>query len=219
MKYPSTPHLPWSPNKKSDKKDRIIKSIECFHGKGMIYLEKLDGENTVMSSDSIHARSEDSPVTPWRTCTLSMHSIIKHKIPKGMFVCAENMYATHSIEYTNLKTILFVFGVFYHGEVLSWEDVIDWSNKLGLDAVPRIYPDVNLVHEMPIPDESELGGECEGYVVRNIESFNSSDFLTNIAKCVRLGHVQTDEHWTKNWVKANLTEDPIARMIDRAEDL
>ena len=41
--------------------------------------------------------------------------------------------------------------------------------------------------------------EVEGFVVRNVDSFAYEDFSKNVAKYVRKNHVQTDEHWTKNW--------------------
>lgn len=44
-----------------------------------------------------------------------------------------------------------------------------------------------------------FGEICEGYVTRNLDSFHINDFDKNVAKCVRKNHVQTDEHWTKDW--------------------
>ena len=35
----------------------------------------------------------------------------------------------------------------------------------------------------------------EGFVIRLADSFKFEDFSTSIAKWVRKGHVQTDEHW------------------------
>lgn len=39
----------------------------------------------------------------------------------------------------------------------------------------------------------------EGYVVRTVEGFAFDEFASHIAKWVRKGHVQTDEHWKANW--------------------
>ena len=41
--------------------------------------------------------------------------------------------------------------------------------------------------------------EVEGFVVRNANKFAYIDFAKNVGKFVRKNHVQTDEHWTKNW--------------------
>jgi len=95
---------------------------------------------------------------------------------------------------------------------------------LGNKPSRRIHkrPEIELTthfDEPTIPETSAFGSICEGYVVRNKESFPENEFNQNVAKCVRLGHVQTDEHWTKNWVKAEFLEDPIARMLVRAEGI
>ena len=67
-----------------------------------------------------------------------------------------------------------------------------------LELVPVIHTG-RLITNFRIPEKSFFGNICEGYVVRNIEAFHISDFARNVAKCVRENHVQTDEHWTKNW--------------------
>jgi hypothetical protein len=54
----------------------------------------------------------------------------------------------------------------------------------------------------------------EGFVFRNADSFETNDGVipvmdnefNNLFKVVRPGHVKTDEHWTKNWTEANLTD-------------
>ena len=46
---------------------------------------------------------------------------------------------------------------------------------------------------------SALGGEREGVVLRLARGFAGADFPHNVCKTVRVGHVQTDEHWTRNW--------------------
>ena len=48
-------------------------------------------------------------------------------------------------------------------------------------------------------EASALGGEREGVVLRLARGFPLEDFADNVCKSVRYGHVQTDEHWTRNW--------------------
>lgn len=55
FKYPRTPHLPWSAGKTDD--DIVLLSTEHFEGKKVVVTEKLDGENTTMYTDYLHARS------------------------------------------------------------------------------------------------------------------------------------------------------------------
>ncbi len=50
--------------------------------KTVIATLKLDGENTTMYSDHIHARSLDSAHHPSRTMIKQIHGAIKHLIPK-----------------------------------------------------------------------------------------------------------------------------------------
>jgi hypothetical protein len=44
----------------------------------------------------------------------------------------------------------------------------------------------------------------EGVVVRLAGAFESEDFDQSVFKWVRANHVQTDEHWTRNWKRAPL---------------
>src|SRR5690606_33193847 len=55
VKYPRTYHLPWSPGMTKD--DRMMDSDKAFEGKEVIAVVKMDGENTTMYQDYIHARA------------------------------------------------------------------------------------------------------------------------------------------------------------------
>jgi hypothetical protein len=55
VKYPRTPHLPWSPGRSED--DIALDSIEHLeHSEDIVVTEKLDGENTTLYHDYLHAR-------------------------------------------------------------------------------------------------------------------------------------------------------------------
>ena len=41
-------------------------------------------------------------------------------------------------------------------------------------------------------------------MIRPLNEFNIDNFSNLVFKYVRNGHVQSDEHWTKNWKKATL---------------
>ena len=62
--------------------------------------EKLDGENTTLYADGLHARSLDSAHHPSRTWVKALQARIGHAVPKGWRVCGENMFARHSIPTT-----------------------------------------------------------------------------------------------------------------------
>ena len=54
-------------------------------------------------------------------------------------------------------------------------------------------------------NEPELYGvQREGVVIRLRNQFIGNDFSHYVCKWVRKDHVQTDDHWTKNWKKAKL---------------
>ena len=44
----------------------------------------------------------------------------------------------------------------------------------------------------------------EGIVTRNAREYAIKDFPHNVFKYARREHVKTDEHWTRNWKRAQL---------------
>ena len=212
VKYPRTPHMPNSPGATSD--DVKLKSLAHFMRKKCVFSEKLDGENTTLYRDHIHARSVDGRHHPSRSWVKQLHSSIAHMIPKGWRVCGENMYAKHSIYYDNLPSYFFVFSVWNDKDFcLGWNEMIEWCNLVGLETVPS--------QEFYFSESSQL--ECngtsafdiwtdenkveptvrEGVVIRTRNGFAFDDFQSHIAKYVRANHVQTDEHWMHSTVIPN----------------
>jgi len=51
------------------------------------------------------------------------------------------------------------------------------------------------------------GDTKEGVVIRKVGGFDNDQFPKNVAKLVRENHVQTDQHWTRNWKKAELIKE------------
>lgn len=180
VKYPRTYHLPFS--SKVTKDDRVLKDISNFEGKVVIVSEKIDGENSTLYSDKIHARSIDSRNHSSRNWLKAFHANMKHNIPEEWRICGENMYAKHTIYYENLKTYFYVFSIWNEdNECLSWEDTVFWSKLLELDLVPILY--------YGIWDKERIETFCdnedrEGFVVRVEDSFHYKDFRKNVAKWV-----------------------------------
>lgn len=204
VKYPRTPHLPWSPGASKDDV-YLLDPGPVFAGKEVVATEKMDGENTSMYRDHIHARSLDSLHHPSRTWVKSIHGTIAQNIPEGWRVCGENMYAQHSIKYDSLKSYFLVFSVWDDTNTcLSWQDTEEWADLLGLLTVPVLYRgpwDEQAIRNLYNPSTDV--GTKEGYVVRVASSFDYSDFGKSVAKYVRRGHVQTDEHWMLKEVVPN----------------
>ena len=51
---------------------------------------------------------------------------------------------------------------------------------------------------------SALGGKREGVVLRLARGFPATAFPDSVCKSVRVDHVQTDEHWTRNWQRCRI---------------
>jgi len=209
-KYNRTYHLPFSPGTTSD--DRISKSVESLLGIETVITEKLDGENCGMIKEGVYARSHATFTTsPWSREVRQLHSILKHDLDDDVFLFGENMEGIHSIEYSNLTSYFYLFGVRDDYNWISWDEVEEYSYLLDIPTAPvlfrgiiKTYEELKEIVEDLVSQPSKLGGKCEGIVIRNANSFHNDDFSQNVMKWVRKNHVSTDEHWTRNWVKANI---------------
>lgn len=193
VKYPRTNHLPWSGNIHDD--DRVIRSLDDFAGQRVIVTEKMDGENTTMYNDYIHARSVQSRHHVSRDWVKQFWSNRAHDIPDGWRVCGENLYAEHSIPYNSLKSYFYGFSIWNENNIcLSWDDSLEWFALLGIEPVPVLYD--GIFDEVAIRKLNGRTWEAtEGYVVRVAGELTYRDFKTKVAKYVRKDHVQTVKHW------------------------
>jgi hypothetical protein len=204
FKYPRTFHLPWSPGIKSD--DKALAGIpEEWYGMEVVITQKMDGENTTMYRDGLHARSLEFASRPDRDRIRAIHAEIAYEIPEGMRICGENMTAVHSIKYTTLADWFLVFSIWEGTSCLSWTETLEWCALLGTMRLPsRPLPTVPILYWGPYSDEllhqqiAKLNLERdEGLVVRPAGRFKLKDFPRLVGKYVRAEHVQTDEHWTR----------------------
>jgi hypothetical protein len=193
-KYPRTPHLPNSPSISND--DDVIISPEKLLGKEVVITEKMDGENTTMYRQHIHARSVQSGHHPSRAWVKGFHGSLAHHIPEGWRVCGENLFAKHSIFYDNLESYFLGFSVWDESNTaLSWDKTLECFAAWGICAVPLLYRGVyseKVLHKLIRILETN---RSEGLVVRVAEAFEFSEFATCVGKWVRANHVQTTEHW------------------------
>lgn len=206
IKYPRTLHLPFSPGVNKD--DRRFNNLSCFKGKRVVVLEKMDGENTTMTSSTLYARSPSGSSHDSQSWVRGLHGRIKHTIPIGYRICGENLYAKHSIYYKDLTSYFQVFSIWDDNEesmCLPLEDTLHWCEELHLIHTPvLIQPHVfneELLKELATKLNTDT---TEGFVIRNIDSFSHKDFYLNVAKYVRANHVSSDEHWKLNWRKNGL---------------
>lgn len=197
VKYPRTYHLPWSPGMNSD--DRQMTHVDRLIGRRVIVTEKMDGECTTCYSDYIHARSVTSGGHPSRDWVKSWHAMRAHDIPLGWRVTLENVFAKHSIEYSDLDTFAYIYGVWNeHNQLIDWDEVVEWSNLLGAVTVPVIYDglfDRHAIDAAYAEYKKTLTRESEGYVLRLAREVNYGEFRSCVGKYVRANHVQTVQHW------------------------
>ena len=204
IKYPKTMHLPWSRSYTDD--DRILRDTAHFIGKEVVVTEKMDGENTTMYPDFIHARSLDSKDHSSRHYVKTLHGGIRYLIPEGWRLCGENVYAKHSIKYDELPNYFMLFSVWDDRNVcLSWDETERLAAELHIPTVPVLHRGVwdEKAVKACYTRVSKYGGEQEGYVVRLASSFAYDDFKRSLAKFVRKNHVQTDDHWLSKPVEPN----------------
>lgn len=209
-KYARTYHLPWSLGATSD--DKISDSVESLIGIDIVITEKLDGSNTGITNKGVYGRSHaDFSSNPWDKESWNLFYRIRNDISDGVFLFGEGMYGIHSIEYSNLDSYFYLFGVRDNNVWIPWEGVEEYSYLLDIPTVPVLFKcQVKSVRELQklteklTSEPSALGGQREGIVVRNADMFHNEDFAENVMKWVRKGHVTTNTHWTRNWRIAKL---------------
>jgi RNA ligase len=191
-KYPRTPHLPWSPGASDD--DEHLAGCAHFEGRLVVVTEKMDGENTSLYRDGMHARSLDSRHHLSRDRVKAWHGTICHEIPDGWRLCGENVYAQHSIRYDDLEGFFYLFSVWNaENRCLSWPETREWAQRLRCPVPRELYQgvwDAAKIRALTVNPES-----AEGYVVRLAGGFRYEDFARSAGKWVRPHHVQTDQHW------------------------
>ena len=194
VKYPRTYHLPWSLGMHND--DRMHNSTEQWKDKRVIITIKIDGENTTLYNDHIHARSLDSRNHPSRNWVKNFWSSFAHEIPEGWRICGENLYAKHSIGYDNLKSYFMGFSIWNDKNIcLDWNETLDWFSLLGIIPVEVIYEGEYNEEKIKYIHKNMNFDIYEGYVLRVQDRFSYGDFNKYVGKFVRPEHIKTTKHW------------------------
>ena len=217
MKYPRTYHVPFSPGATKDDKKLKDGWFEYYRGKEIVLTEKLDGENSCLCQKGVFARSHGAETrSPW-SINLGgddgLYWKVKGLIDDDLLIFGENLYGEHSIHYEKLRDYFHVFACYNEttDKWWSWDDVKFVSKVLGVPHVPTLWRGIAesedqirelIIQTMNMP--SAYGNTKEGVVMRLANEFDGEDFPNYVCKYVRANHVQTDEHWTRNWKKAEL---------------
>lgn len=193
IKYPRTPHFSWSASIADD--DKIADGHE-FDGHRVIGSVKMDGENSSLYTDYLHARSIDGRSHPSRDWLKRYWAERCGNIPERWRVCGENMFATHSIRYEGLRSFFYGFSVWNEFNVcLSWDETLEWFQLLDVEPVEVLYDGVYDEAKLKAIAKGLDADSVEGFVVRRADAVPYRDFRRMFAKYVRPNHVRTDDHW------------------------
>lgn len=202
IKYPRTLHAPWSEGITND--DKVHKNMDWFKDREVVVTIKMDGENTSIYKDHIHARSIDSRNHPSRDWVKSFAAGFQYQIPDLWRVCGENMFAQHSIRYDDLESYFLGFSIWNENNIcLSWPKTLAWFEALGITPVELLHYGKYNEQDIRCIGEHEMKNGAEGYVIRPVDCFHYDDFERRVAKVVRKNHVQTDKHWMAGEVTPN----------------
>ncbi len=223
--YPHTPHWPKSLSVHRD--DSYHCDPSFFVGKPVVITEKMDGGITQIAEHRVYARSSNAPTAqPWFSYVKSVTLPKLYNVPPHLLIIGEDLYGVHSIIYDPLPDTFFLFHVLdreigninsdrtENDRYWSWNAVSNFARQFGLNTVPVLFEgefetedEVSKWFFDHIEQKSAYGPVCEGFVMRTAAGFAFKDFGTNVCKFVRANHVQTNEHWTKNWQPAQLRKE------------
>ena len=205
-KYPGTPHWPWSPA--IGRAEDVHPNPDRFVGEDVVVTEKLDGGNTLLHAGKVYARSVSAPSEgKWMAMVKKHHAWKVHE--PDVWLYGEDVYGVHSIEYEPVAE-----QATFHAFALRdgacafapFAEVEAYAKQREIPVVPVLFrgrfrsvAGIRAFMEQAHGEPSALGGEREGVVMRLARGFAAAEFQDNVCKSVRPEHVQSDEHWTRNW--------------------
>ena len=129
----------------------------------------------------------------------------------------EDIYGVHSIEYhpveeqDTFRLFASRLTVDERDIFSSWTGVEKYAENYKMNTVPVVFrgtfktlDEITEFFTEERKKPSAIGPEAEGFVMRFEETFEAVDFPKAVCKFVRANHVQTDEHWTRNWQKCEI---------------
>ena len=206
LKYPKTPYWPYSPGAPQEG-DELAEAAR-FVGRPVVVTEKLDGGNTLLCRGRVYARSVSAPSIGKWMAMVKKHHAWKVTEP-DVLLYGEDIYGVHSIEYDAVPENE-TFRAFAlrraDGRFESFQALVSYARERAIPVVPILFEGtfptvaglrdfVSRAHCAP----SALGGAREGVVIRAAHGFPDAEFRSNVCKSVRAGHVQSEEHWSRNW--------------------
>ena len=176
--------------------------------------EKLDGSNILLHAGKVYGRSVSNPSEAKWTAMVKKHHAWKVVEP-DVYLYGEDIYGVHSILYEPVPEdqTFYAFALRDStGAFAPFAELECYAERHAIPVVPVLFrgvfrsiADLRSFLERAHDEPSVLGGEREGVVMRRASGFPESRFSCNVCKSVRAGHVQSDEHWTRNWKACKIT--------------
>ena len=215
IKYPKTPYWPDSPS--IGRGDAVHPDPCRFVGVPVVVTEKLDGGNTLLHAGRVYGRSVVGPSEGKWMAMVKKHHAWKVNEP-DVWLYGEDIYGVHSIEYGPVPEhqTFYAFSLRDRdGAFASFAELEAYAKQREIPVVPVVFKgrfravaEIRAFVERAHGEPSVLGGEREGIVLRLARGFPAEEFPINVCKSVRHGHVQTDEHWTRNWRPCRIARIP-----------
>ena len=204
VKYPRTPHLPFSPGYAYD--DEKLIDIDNLRSEEIVCTEKMDGENTTLYQDHWHARSINGirkhESRDWMAAYWAKKRAVIAR--KDIRVCGENMYAQHTIPYKDLLSYFYVHSVWEANECYSWDDTVKFCANNDFTLVPVLYRGPFSFEALTSVAAKLDVKTQEGFVVRRTQEIYLDTFHCHCAKWVRPNHVSDQQkHWFASKVIKN----------------
>ncbi len=217
-KYPSTPYWPYSPS--VGRGDALHPDPRQFVGEPVVITEKLDGGNTLLHAGEAYARSTSAPSAGKWMAMVRKHHAWKVRDPE-VYLYGEDIYGVHSIVYGPVpeSETFYAFALRDgDGAFAPFDEIESYAVQREIPVVPVLFKgrfesvaEVRSFVERAHLEPSALGGPREGIVLRLKKGFTALEFPNNVCKSVRVDHVQTVQHWTRNWRPCEILREPQAR--------
>lgn len=183
----------------------------------VVVTEKLDGGNTLLHAGKVYGRSVSAPSDAKWMAMVKKHHAWKVNEP-DIYLYGEDIYGVHSITYDPVpaQETFHAFALRYgDGVFASFAKVEAFARQRDIPVVPVLFrgrfqsvADIRAFFEDAHRRPSALGGAREGVVLRLARGFAEQEFSNNVCKSVRVDHVQTDEHWSRNWRPCRIRKAP-----------
>lgn len=207
--YEKTFHLE-NVAKRSLTKDEVA---QLFNGE-VIIEEKMDGANTgiirhkkgfhLQKRGSLVGQSEHAQFGRFHNWASYQNYEKLMKLPVGVTVYGEWLYAVHSVFYDKLPDYFLVFDVWQNEKYLPYDERIKFCEEYGFHSVPLIARGhfTKETAEKLMPNESRYGSFAEGMVIKRYtkKTYHRGKMVKEEFRKI----LEESDHWIHGPLKENI---------------